>query len=273
FVCPKALFCFTECALVSKTMPLHRGLRVNKVCTRSSDTVCGPLERFYCIEKKKGCCTLAVQHSECSPGQYIKQINGHCCHMCAPGNRVLWHCTVDTSTTCVSCSASTYTDEPNGLEMCFSCSTCDAGDGLRIQKACTRLSNTVCEPLKGFFCMVRKKGSCKLAVKHSQCNPGEYIQQKGTASTDTVCGECTNGTYSDGTFTACQTHTICQSMGRKQIETGTTSSDAKCEHTQNGLVIGSITGVVVVVVIVVIGVSVTQFVIFKHKSKARPGIK
>lgn len=28
--------------------------------------------------------------------------------------------------------------------------------------------------------MVREKGSCKLAVKHSQCNPGEYIQQKGT---------------------------------------------------------------------------------------------
>ncbi|KAF4110038.1 tumor necrosis factor receptor superfamily member 14-like isoform X1 [Onychostoma macrolepis] len=225
------------------------------------------IEQAYCV---------------CASAEY--EINGHCCPMCDPGNRVLWHCTVDTSTPCVPCSASTYTDEPNGLEMCFSCSTCDAG--LRIQKACTRLSNTVCEPLKGFFCMVREKGSCKLAVKHSQCKPGEYIQQKGTASTDTVCGECTNGTYSDGTFTACQPHTMsglanitllhiyrCQSMGRKQIETGTTSSDAKCEHTSNGLVVGIITGVVVVVVIVVIGVSVTQFVIFKHKSKARPGIK
>lgn len=52
--------------------------------------------------------------------------------------------------------------------------------GLRIQKSCTRLSNTVCEPLKGFFCMVREKGSCKFAVKHSQCKPGEYIQQRGT---------------------------------------------------------------------------------------------
>uniref|UniRef100_A0A8C2JWM3 Tumor necrosis factor receptor superfamily member 14-like n=1 Tax=Cyprinus carpio TaxID=7962 RepID=A0A8C2JWM3_CYPCA len=166
---------------------------------------------------------IELAYCVCASAEY--EINGHCCPMCAPGNRVLWHCTVDTSTTCESCSASTYTDEPNGLEMCFSCSTCDAG--LRIQKACTRLSNTICEPLKGFFCMVREKGSCKLAVKHSQCNPGEYIQQKGTASTDTVCGECTNGTYSDGTFTACQPHTICQSMGGKQIETGTTSSDAK----------------------------------------------
>ncbi|XP_073688531.1 tumor necrosis factor receptor superfamily member 14-like [Garra rufa] len=211
---------------------------------------------------------IELAYCVCAPAEY--EINGHCCPMCAPGNRVLWHCTVDTSTTCVSCSASTYTDEPNGLEMCFSCSTCDAG--LRIQKSCTRLSNTVCEPLKGFFCMVRVKGSCKLAVKHTQCKPGEYIQQKGTASTDTVCDECTNGTYSDGTFTACQPHTICQSMG-KQIEAGTTSSDAKCEHNPNGLVVGIISGVVVVVVIVVIGVSVIQFVKFKHKSKAHPGIR
>lgn len=30
----------------------------------------------------------------------------------------------------------------------------------------------------------------------------------GTESTDTVCGVCTNGTYSDGTFTACQPHTM-----------------------------------------------------------------
>lgn len=65
----------------------------------------------------------------------------------------------------------------------------------------------------------------------------------------------------------------CQSMGRKQIETGTTSSDAKCEYTPNGLVIGIVIGVVVIIVIVVIGVIVTKFVIFKHKSKARPGIR
>lgn len=62
-------------------------------------------------------------------------------------------------------------------------------------------------------------------------------------------------------------------MGGKQIETGTTSSDAKCEYTPNGLVIGIVIGVVVIIVIVVIGVIVTKFVIFKHKSKARPGIR
>uniref|UniRef100_A0A673MMI6 TNFR-Cys domain-containing protein n=1 Tax=Sinocyclocheilus rhinocerous TaxID=307959 RepID=A0A673MMI6_9TELE len=211
---------------------------------------------------------LELAYCVCARAEY--EINGHCCPMCAPGNRVLWHCTVDTSTTCAPCNTSTYTDESNGLEICFPCSACDAG--LRIQKACTRLSDTVCEPLEGFFCMVQEKGSCRLAVKHSQCKPGEYIQQRGTANTDTVCGECINGTYSVGTFTACQPHTLCQSMGRKQLKMGTTSSDARCEHTPNGLVVGII-ATVAVVVVVVIGVSVTQYVIFKHKSKARPGIR
>lgn len=46
---------------------------MNKACTRSSDTVCEPLERFFCIERNKDGCRRAVQHSECRPGQYIKQ--------------------------------------------------------------------------------------------------------------------------------------------------------------------------------------------------------
>lgn len=63
----------TKCMIVFTDSFSGRGLRVNKACTQSSDSVCGPLERFYCIDKMKGSCILAVQHSECSPGQYIKQ--------------------------------------------------------------------------------------------------------------------------------------------------------------------------------------------------------
>lgn len=43
------------------------------------------------------------------------------------GNHVYWHCTVDTSTTCVPCPVSTYMDEPNESDKCFPCSVCDAG--------------------------------------------------------------------------------------------------------------------------------------------------
>jgi len=50
-----------------------RGVKINRSCTRSADTVCEPLEGFYCIKQNKSSCTYAVQHSECHPGQYIKQ--------------------------------------------------------------------------------------------------------------------------------------------------------------------------------------------------------
>lgn len=44
------------------------------------------------------------------------------------GNRVHWHCTDDTSTTCVPCPQLTFIDEPNGLVECFPCTVCDAGE-------------------------------------------------------------------------------------------------------------------------------------------------
>ncbi|XP_067270002.1 tumor necrosis factor receptor superfamily member 14-like [Pseudorasbora parva] len=214
---------------------------------------------------------LYIELGYCVCGHAEYEINGQCCPMCAPGNRVFWHCTVDTSTTCVPCSDFTYTDEPNGLEKCFFCSACDAG--LRIKKACTKLSDTVCAPENGFFCLIQEKGSCRSAVKHSQCKPGEYIQQRGTESMDTVCDVCLNGTYSDGTFTACKAHTKCQSMDRRQIKAGTVSSDTRCEYFTPAL-IGIIIGAVAIV-LVIIGVSVyhiqTQG---KHSSRDKvcPGL-
>jgi len=48
-------------------------VRIKRSCTRSTDTVCEPLEGFYCIEKNKASCIYAVQHSKCHPGQYIRQ--------------------------------------------------------------------------------------------------------------------------------------------------------------------------------------------------------
>ncbi|XP_050973443.1 tumor necrosis factor receptor superfamily member 14 [Labeo rohita] len=115
--------------------------------------------------------------SACARAEY--EVNGECCPMCAPGNYVYWHCTVDTSTTCVPCPGSTYTDELNGLHKCLPCSLCDSELGLRIKKTCTRSADTVCEPLEGSYCTERMKDSCRLAVKHSECQPGQYVKQKG----------------------------------------------------------------------------------------------
>ncbi|XP_048035379.1 tumor necrosis factor receptor superfamily member 14-like [Megalobrama amblycephala] len=203
--------------------------------------------------------------SACARAEY--EINGECCPMCAPGNRVHWHCTEDTSTTCVPCSASTYTDEPNGLDKCFPCSVCDAEQGLRVKEICTRSTDTVCEPLEGFYCIEQKKDcrctSCRFAEKHSECRPGQYIRQAGTSFTDTDCGNCAEGTYSNGSFTTCRPHSKCEVEGSKEIKPGTMSSDVECEKSSPvstivGVSLGVIVGVIIGVLVTAVGIKLKQ---------------
>uniref|UniRef100_A0A6Q2WZ80 TNFR-Cys domain-containing protein n=1 Tax=Esox lucius TaxID=8010 RepID=A0A6Q2WZ80_ESOLU len=140
----------------------------------------------------------------CGPTEY--RIGCECCPMCSPGNRVNKHCTEYTSTSCVPCIGSTYLDEPNGLTACTPCTHCDPGFGLRVKHPCRPSSDTVCEPLEGFYCTDPTVDGCKSAQRHSRCKPGQYIRQNGTTSKDTVCVDCTGDTYSDGSFTSCQPH-------------------------------------------------------------------
>ncbi|XP_036435643.1 tumor necrosis factor receptor superfamily member 14-like [Colossoma macropomum] len=162
----------------------------------------------------------------CAWDQY--EIDGECCPMCTPGNRVYRHCTVDTSTTCVPCIYSTFIDAPNGLRQCFSCTVCATAKSLRVKTACTRSSDTVCEPLDGHYCTDEHSGSCRRAVKHTNCSPGQYIKQRGTASKDTECAECPDGTFSNGSLQSCQPHSKCEDLGLTEIKAGTLSSDAEC---------------------------------------------
>lgn len=201
----------------------------------------------------------------CARAEY--EINGECCPMCAPGNRVYWHCTEDSSTTCVPCPASTYKDEPNRLATCFPCTVCDAVQGLRVRKACTRSADTVCEPHEGFHCITSNKGSCKLAVEHSKCKPGQYIKQTGTAFTDTVCADCADGTYSNGSLMACQPHSKCEIKGLTEIKAGTTPSDAECEKVTSVELIVGVGITVTVTVLVAVLVALIAYIIYR-KSKA-----
>ncbi|KAI5610345.1 hypothetical protein C0J50_5168, partial [Silurus asotus] len=144
------------------------------------------------------------------------------------GNHVYRHCTEFISTTCVPCAFSTFISEPNGLLNCLSCAVCDPEQGLRVKTTCARISDTVCEPLEGFYCVSNDKGSCTQAVEHRKCSPGHYIKQKGTAHNDAECGECKNGTYSDGSLDICKQHTKCEDLGLRELKPGTTISDVEC---------------------------------------------
>uniref|UniRef100_A0AAR2KMY0 TNFR-Cys domain-containing protein n=1 Tax=Pygocentrus nattereri TaxID=42514 RepID=A0AAR2KMY0_PYGNA len=209
------------------------GLRMQQECRSNADTVCEPQSGYYCVETHDKTCRTARQHSTCLLGQYINktaeyEIDGQCCPMCTPGYRVYKHCTVETSTTCVSCHDSTFIDAPNGLIDCFSCTVCDSGQGLRVKIPCTQSSDTVCEPLDECYCIEQHRGGCIQAVKHTKCSTGQYIKHKGTTFKDTECAECADGTFSDGSFQTCQPHSKCEDLGLKEIKAGTHSSDAEC---------------------------------------------
>ncbi|XP_070695236.1 tumor necrosis factor receptor superfamily member 14-like [Pempheris klunzingeri] len=191
---------------------------------------------------------IGGQTFTCHRSEY--QIDKNCCPMCPPGSRVKTDCTRTINRTCVPCTEGTFMNQPTGRRQCLTCRTCNTGSGLKIKTSCTRTSDTVCEPLEGFYCMDPTEDGCAAAQKHTSCLPGQYIRQKGSASEDTDCSDCTAGTFSDGTFTSCQQHTQCESLNLLLEKPGTVSMDAECgEQGSNmtGPVIGGVVGGVGVV--------------------------
>ncbi|XP_063063880.1 tumor necrosis factor receptor superfamily member 14-like [Engraulis encrasicolus] len=177
-----------------------------------------------------------------------------CCPVCSAGYHVRKHCTEYTSTTCAPCPPATFTDHPNGLSSCSSCRVCDNSAGLSLKTECISTSDTLCEPLEGHYCTDPIKDGCQGAVEHTKCSPGQYIKEKGTSSSDSVCGDCGNNTYSDGTFTSCRPHTKCEALGKEVIQEATLSSDAQCGTKQDytvAIIVGVMMAVLLAVVILV----------------------
>ncbi|XP_056628364.1 tumor necrosis factor receptor superfamily member 14-like isoform X1 [Triplophysa dalaica] len=97
FPCPESTYTdhtngLIQCLSCSVCDP-GKGLRERKSCTSTADVVCEPQEGFYCIDKNKNSCTLAVKHIECRPGEYIIQAG-----------------TAYTDTACANCSDGFYSN-------------------------------------------------------------------------------------------------------------------------------------------------------------------
>ncbi|XP_047678996.1 tumor necrosis factor receptor superfamily member 14-like [Tachysurus fulvidraco] len=145
---------------------------------------CFPVQRKLCV---LGIFFLNIELGICTCAQGEFEINGECCPMYSPGQHVKIHCSKLTKTTCLPCPDSTYSAKPNDRSVCSKCTVCKTVNGLRVKANCTRTSDTVCEPVEGFYCTDEYKGSCRYAVEHTKCTPGQYIKQKGTEASDTIC--------------------------------------------------------------------------------------
>ncbi|XP_047459170.1 tumor necrosis factor receptor superfamily member 14-like [Mugil cephalus] len=181
----------------------------------------------------------------CGPEEY--QTGNQCCPMCPPGSTIKLECTEFRSTSCLLCKNGTYMDKSNGHTQCFPCTNCDTGSGLKTKWLCTTTSDTVCEPLEGFFCVDFMGDQCAAAQEHTICQPGQYIQEEGTAFTDTVCFDCSDGTFSNGTY--CYPHTQCESKNLQLIAPGTASADSICGEKTPNVISIIIVGVVILLVL------------------------
>uniref|UniRef100_A0A8C9VU23 TNFR-Cys domain-containing protein n=1 Tax=Scleropages formosus TaxID=113540 RepID=A0A8C9VU23_SCLFO len=140
----------------------------------------------------------------CKAAEY--KIGPECCPMCAPGFHVYKHCTEQTSTSCVPCTGSTFTDKPNGVTKCGPCTLCDHGEDTSASE-CKPSSDAVCGALEGNYCIDPYEGGCRAAKEHTTCKPGHFIKHPGTDSTDTVCEICPERSFSNGSSISCTPHT------------------------------------------------------------------
>ncbi|XP_069039819.1 tumor necrosis factor receptor superfamily member 14-like isoform X2 [Lepisosteus oculatus] len=203
---------------------------------------------------------------QCGPAEYL--VNGECCPMCPIGSRVLRHCTEFSSTSCIPCVGSTYTDQPNGLLSCFQCKVCDPG--LRTLHGCTNQKDAVCWVLSGYYCIDQADGGCKAARPHTVCTPGQWVKQPGSDYTDTECEDCTQNSYSDGLFTSCKPHTDCKARGLQEIRPGTSASDVECGEMSTPVVTPIVT---VLAIAISIASAVVIFLVLKKKIPCSKEVK
>ncbi|XP_034447875.1 tumor necrosis factor receptor superfamily member 14-like isoform X2 [Hippoglossus hippoglossus] len=207
---------------------------------------------------------FCVNTRTCHPTEY--QMGNKCCPLCPSGNRVKTHCTVFWSTSCLPCVNDTFMNLPTGLKKCLPCTTCGPDSGLKIYTSCTATTDSLCEPLEGFYCIEPIENHCAAAQKHKRCQPGQYIKHRGTAQTDSQCSDCSNGTFSDGTRTSCQPHTQCESLNLQLMQPGTASTDTECGNSSLNN-----SAVVIIVPLVVLGLLVFGLVAFFLWKRYRSG--
>ncbi|XP_069774596.1 tumor necrosis factor receptor superfamily member 5-like isoform X2 [Narcine bancroftii] len=182
----------------------------------------------------------------CHTGEYVH--NNLCCSMCPQGSIVSKHCTLLTGTNCNPCKTGEYVEQPNGLEKCFKCKACDKELGLQIKHRCISTSNTVCGPREGYYCIE----NCQMAQKHKTCPPGQGVKTKGTPLKDTVCINCSNGTFSNvhSSTEECKKWTICENLNLVQMNPGSREADVECVKNNSPIILGIILGVIILLVVI-----------------------
>uniref|UniRef100_A0A3B5KZ97 TNFR-Cys domain-containing protein n=1 Tax=Xiphophorus couchianus TaxID=32473 RepID=A0A3B5KZ97_9TELE len=100
------------------------GLKEKQQCVITADTVCEPMEGFYCTDLKSGGCSVAQKHRSCEPGHYISRMG-----------------TASTDTECSECSSGSFSD--GTMLSCQPHTQCE-NENLQLIKAGTASTDAEC---------------------------------------------------------------------------------------------------------------------------------
>ncbi|XP_038629888.1 uncharacterized protein LOC119950948 isoform X2 [Scyliorhinus canicula] len=171
---------------------------------------------------------LPREMSRCPSHQYQK--NGNCCDKCPAGYKKIKDCHGNEKTKCEQCKADEYLDYPNYTNYCIRCSYCEEGSNLVTAAHCSPTANTQCQCKSGYYCSSRLGKKCERCRKLTKCGPGKGVIEKATGNSDSVCGPCPSGNYSNVTdsISPCQRHTHCALIGQYILIPGTAIADSIC---------------------------------------------
>ncbi|XP_062970611.1 tumor necrosis factor receptor superfamily member 5 isoform X4 [Cynocephalus volans] len=122
-----------------------------------------------------GCLLTAVYPeppTACKEKQY--PINGQCCSLCQPGQKLVSDCTELIDTECLRCSKGEFLDTWNTERHCHQHKYCDPNLGLRVQREGTSETDTTCTCEEGRHCT---SDACESCALHSLCSPGFGAKQ------------------------------------------------------------------------------------------------
>ncbi|KAG3281960.1 TNF receptor superfamily member 14 [Ictidomys tridecemlineatus] len=112
------------------------------------------------------------------------------------------------------------------------------------------MQDTVCGCRQGYFCEAEDRDHCIMCLPHTICHPGQRVQRRGTDSQDTVCANCSLGTFSpNGTLEQCLPWTTCRGPFAVEAERGTSSRDVSCSLSRWFYVFVSVLPLSVVIVL------------------------
>ncbi|XP_050987226.1 tumor necrosis factor receptor superfamily member 5 [Labeo rohita] len=152
------------------------------------------------------------------------------CSKKCPKGKYMVSCNTTSQTVCEVCPRRTFIDEENNLSRCRACRECSSSSNMEKAKECEADKNTECRCKTGYFCTHESDSHCDHCIPVGTCPPGKGVTTYHTFKTNTICGHCPEGTYSDvdDYISSCKNFTSCDDLGRVLKTPGTSQSDVVC---------------------------------------------